>query len=123
MTTVLNYEQWKEYVTNTTPGDHLIVCPECCGLGNAEHYCEECDSYNERTCDSCDGEGELHFSEIQEFKDLLFLHFSKEKYIEELNKDLTDLAAWLGEDRAEFLFKHGLELTIDDKRENLKLLH
>ncbi len=123
MTTVLNYKQWKEYITSNTPHDELIDCPQCHGEGVYEHYCDECDNYSEKSCDECDETGNLRFGDIVDSKGLLARHFTEGLYKEHLIKDLTDLASWIGEDRIKVLVEHGLKVysNIESKREQIYL--
>lgn len=94
---LIGFKEWQERQKQwllSLDEDEKIECPDCNGYGEIEDECSCCGSDYTKDCETCDGDGELYFSELTGQQ--LSKHFlTAELYKEAVEKDVKDLARCL----------------------------
>ncbi len=119
MTHVATFEEWKESQLKTIPHDQQIPCVDCDGEGHIHKECDCCGHEKEEECGTCDEDGTVLFGDMSDNEKDKYL--SRTRYLANIEKDITDLAAWTGKDRIPMLLGHGLTVysSIKDKIEKV----
>jgi len=104
MIKVNNYEEWKKQNISETKSDSVIECPNC-ESGTVYGTCDCCDQETEHTCEECDGEGKLEFSELSNGSIDLLL--SRDNYINQIKADIAKYCEWVGADKIEIFIDSG----------------
>lgn len=97
-----SFENWRAGKSaDFAAQDPLLKCPKCHGLGEIYDECFECGHESEQDCETCAGQGKLHFNDISE-KEWAPI-FTYAAYFAELIEVSRDLSSFCGKDFFELM--------------------
>lgn len=86
-----SFETWRAAKADDLAADTpLINCPKCDGEGECIKECDECGHETESECQCCDGQGKVHFNDLDaKAWSGLFTHHAYFKELVEVSHDLS----------------------------------